>query len=722
MSEQQKNTSLNTSKVAMFRTGKWQVMPQLNSIEDRHNKITLEPNVMNLLCYFTANQGRVLSKQELLQQVWGNTIVSDYAIARTVSQLRKALQDDQADPHYIQTIHKRGYQFIADVNLEPRPTPKKMAPIIFAISGVLVIMTFIVLSQLIFIADIHDENQRKAAGNYQLIPSGDSVISMPGDEIQPSVSASGHLLAYASLQPGKSTHDVFLYDTITDTNHNLTQTAQIDEQFPALSPSGKYLAYFASNHAGHCKLDIHAVYSKEKSTIADCADVVQAPVSWAPDEAYLVAAFADIERSSHAFAKYSFAQANWELLELAGTESILPKLYPKISPSGRYLAFRQGKNPFSQIMITPLDNIYAQPIHQNFGQIEGFAWHSDSKAILFCQRSVQTARTYLAILNTSKPQLVIDQCFPNFTTAADQPVIYYQHQPPVYELVFSSQTSTNPLTFLNTTGNDRYPAFSPDGNKLVFISEAPDEYAVWLADIAAQSTRKITVKASSSWNPSWPNWHPHNNEVIFISNTEKKYVIYHLDLNTNVLSKLLNSEHPLGPASYSLDGTGIFYSKLINCNNFIWKLDLPTNQSTPIANTLGYRPVQLRPNYLLVPTFTALFEINLTTLEAEVISSDINYFNITNWANWQGNIYYYNTNKHQIMPIVMGHSIPDRTLSIFDVPGNSPPDHFSFAGDRALFAHVISHPAETTIYKTNYTDATGPSEYARHIDETTRRP
>jgi transcriptional activator of cad operon len=80
-----------------------------------HNETSskLDPKVADLLNYFIAHAGQVLSRDQLLDDVWAGSIVSDNTISWSVSQLRKALADDSANPKFIQTIPKKGYSFIA---------------------------------------------------------------------------------------------------------------------------------------------------------------------------------------------------------------------------------------------------------------------------------------------------------------------------------------------------------------------------------------------------------------------------------------------------------------------------------------------------------------------------------------------------------------------------------------------------------------------------------
>ena len=76
---------------------------------------TLEPRAFDVLIFLLDHRGRVVEKQELFDRVWKETFVSDGALTRIVNQIRHAVGDDPASPRYIETVHKRGYRLIADV-------------------------------------------------------------------------------------------------------------------------------------------------------------------------------------------------------------------------------------------------------------------------------------------------------------------------------------------------------------------------------------------------------------------------------------------------------------------------------------------------------------------------------------------------------------------------------------------------------------------------------
>lgn len=77
--------------------------------------IHLTSKVFEVLLVLIQNSGRVLDKDELMKQVWEDTIVEEANLKNSISTLRKALGEERGQSIYIQTLPKRGYKFIAPV-------------------------------------------------------------------------------------------------------------------------------------------------------------------------------------------------------------------------------------------------------------------------------------------------------------------------------------------------------------------------------------------------------------------------------------------------------------------------------------------------------------------------------------------------------------------------------------------------------------------------------
>lgn len=100
-------------------------LDEANACLLRHGEtVALAPTPFALLCELARQPGALLSKNDLLDAVWGHQFVSDSVLKTAISNLRTALGDDPAQPRFIETVSRRGYRFIA----APTPVSSMSAP------------------------------------------------------------------------------------------------------------------------------------------------------------------------------------------------------------------------------------------------------------------------------------------------------------------------------------------------------------------------------------------------------------------------------------------------------------------------------------------------------------------------------------------------------------------------------------------------------------------
>ena len=90
--------------------------------------VAVEPQVFDLLVYLVQHHDRVVSKDDLLQAVWGGRIVSDAALAARINAARRALGDNGKAQRWIRTLPRKGVRFIGAVREEAEAAPASSPP------------------------------------------------------------------------------------------------------------------------------------------------------------------------------------------------------------------------------------------------------------------------------------------------------------------------------------------------------------------------------------------------------------------------------------------------------------------------------------------------------------------------------------------------------------------------------------------------------------------
>ena len=95
-------------------------------VEPRHFRIlksgqaqTIEPRAFDVLMFLIEHRDRVVEKQELFDEIWKQSFVTDSALAQEIKNIRRAIGDPGKCPRFIETVRKHGYRFIGQVEQVP---------------------------------------------------------------------------------------------------------------------------------------------------------------------------------------------------------------------------------------------------------------------------------------------------------------------------------------------------------------------------------------------------------------------------------------------------------------------------------------------------------------------------------------------------------------------------------------------------------------------------
>ncbi len=105
----------NSAAQGPFRVGAFIFEPLSGELNGPSGTVHLEPKVVGVLQCLAARAGAVVTRDQLIAEVWGGRPVSDEVLSRCISLLRAAFGDDPRKPAYIRTVPKVGYRLVADV-------------------------------------------------------------------------------------------------------------------------------------------------------------------------------------------------------------------------------------------------------------------------------------------------------------------------------------------------------------------------------------------------------------------------------------------------------------------------------------------------------------------------------------------------------------------------------------------------------------------------------
>src|SRR5277367_2832980 len=105
--------------ITLYRFDQFVLDPARRALSRDDSPVSLTPKAFDVLLFLVQNPNRLVTKEELLQAVWGDTFVEEGNLTQYISHLRKAFGDNSEETRLIVTIARKGYQFAARVTLAP---------------------------------------------------------------------------------------------------------------------------------------------------------------------------------------------------------------------------------------------------------------------------------------------------------------------------------------------------------------------------------------------------------------------------------------------------------------------------------------------------------------------------------------------------------------------------------------------------------------------------
>src|SRR5580698_7421416 len=105
------------TKSFIFRFGDIEVREREFSIVKAAEVLPVEPKAFRVLLMLLRNPQKLISKEELLNAVWGDAAVTENSLTRSIALLRRLLGDESRNPRYIETVATVGYRWVCKVEV-----------------------------------------------------------------------------------------------------------------------------------------------------------------------------------------------------------------------------------------------------------------------------------------------------------------------------------------------------------------------------------------------------------------------------------------------------------------------------------------------------------------------------------------------------------------------------------------------------------------------------
>ena len=569
-----------------LQIGDWWVQPQLNRIAGRGEEHQVEPKVMEVLLRLARQPGAVVSREELLSDVWPDTVVVETAVFRAVSELRRIFDDDPKQPRVIDTVRKRGYRLIARVEplgavpgeeqglrLVPRverleATPDRdqrtaMAPLpgrsrSWRVAGLGALVIAVAAAAAISFRATHVTVDTRSPS----WPAPPTVVASSTDlEYAPALSPDGRGLAYVRGRIESGVEELWkIYVKLPgDTTPRLLNPDTVCESPPAWSPDGGSIAFWRRGK-GEDELAIVPVLGGPARVLTRAYVRADARVSWAGDGSWMAAAWRPNRGASTSI--YRVGTDGETTLLTRPPDGWFGDIDPAVSPDGETVAFVRSSVSGHEQDVYLVAAGGGEPRRLTFDRkpVRGLAWRDSERLVFSSKRSNQYA---LWQVSTATGELrwtgVAEARFPSFADGGE--VLVYEHVEREIN-IWQADVATGavrPEPLIQSTRVDRGPHIRRDGKAIAFSSERTGYSEIWTSDRDGKNPRQITELRQFVTRPRWS---PDGRRLAFSGDIDGNHDIYVIDAPGFSPRRLTHDAASDQAPSWSPDGRWVYFASL----------------------------------------------------------------------------------------------------------------------------------------------------------------
>jgi serine/threonine-protein kinase len=559
-------------------------------------EVPLPPRALAVLAVLLARPGVVIPKQDLLDAVWPGTYVTESSLLEAIRVLRLALGDDRLHPTYIQTVHRRGYRFVATViretspgNREPQvpvaadhPVPGSRLPVpVPFLSGpewrpiVAACLTSLAatVAMAVVLALLGPREVPRPTSRFSIALPDDTAIDPLRGSL--AVSADGRRMVFVALQDGHPR--LFLRSIDRDEPVAIEGTEGAADPF--FSPDGESVGFFA-----HGSLKRIPVTGGAPFPI--CAARSGAGASWSSDGTIV---FGGADGSGLARVPATGGEPVPLASPIAGSLEVR-YVWPEVLPGGRAVIYTSVTLAGSDIALLDLRTGERRYLISS----AAFGRYSPTGHLVFERRGQIEAAPFSA----SEWSLAADPrpIVRGVATAAalEGPRFAFSRAGSLLYVPGRSIDTGDTLHWLNRDGRlERVPLpaiqmahveLAPNQRQLALTMESESGPDLWIGDLQGGPLRRLAGDGPSLG----PAWRPDGLEIAFASSKAGPFNLFIRDAGgRDGALPLTDSPWNQLPTSWSPDGRSLAFTEFHpRTGADIWVLDLPSRTRRPIVRSL----------------------------------------------------------------------------------------------------------------------------------------
>jgi Tol biopolymer transport system component/DNA-binding winged helix-turn-helix (wHTH) protein len=554
--------------------------------------VGLQEQALKVLVELLERPGELVTREHLRGRLWPDGTFVDYehGLNAVINRLRETLGDSAESPHFIQTVPRRGYRFIAPVEQggpasadagaagRGRATARHFSSVMWPV-------VVVAVGAVAGIAMYLSRPGSSPRGSMRTIP----LTSLAGNERHPSFSPDGGQVAFSWDGEKGDNEDIYVKVVGAEVPLRLTTNPAAD-RYPAWSPDGRQIAFVRSSNEANGLFVIAALGGPERriQSLPYTQNDWAAGPSWSPSGKLLALAIRDAPDATSSIVILSLETLEKRTLT-SPPAGAFGDVAPAFSPDGRTLAFSRISEDGGIFVIAVAGGEPRRVTREQHFWLERFAWTPDGRELLFSSSgggpdmssgllrvpaSGGTPQRFgVGGDNAANPAVSLRG---NRLAYVDRRTDANVWQIPVPR---STQPGRSPSQFIASTKHDAGPQFSPDGTRVAFHSDRSGRNEIWLCDADGSNLVQLT----SIGHSGTARWSPDGRQLAFDVLVGGNADIYVIEVEGGLPRRVTTDPSSEGVPSWSNDGRWIYFASNRTGRMEVWKV--PSRGGDPVQVT-----------------------------------------------------------------------------------------------------------------------------------------
>jgi len=575
-------------------------------------QVPLTPKVFDTLVLLVENAPNLVEKNVLMDKLWHNQFVEESNITFNIKMLRKALEDDANSPQFIETVPRRGYRFIAQLNENQvdLDKPKVQKHYLFGLLGLIAFASLFTVASWVWKTDATNFNTPIFSADFK-----STKLTETGKVNHAVISPDGKYVAYTNEAGGKQS--LWLRQISNGKNTEILATAKLPFYGLAFSQDSENIFFTKKESAEEKQLNIYkiSIFGGVPSKIISES---QGEISLTSDDKQIV------------FVRYEkgvYNQNNLMMVDIDGrNEKIIatskaPDVFwaVAVSPNGKKIVAGYGhtNNASQNMKLVEIDTTTGNRQElstQNFFQIGSLSWLENESGFLFTANENLGESGGIWMYNyqnkkvepltkdsTGYVKLSLNKNFDRLvatTLTAD------------FRLFIGDNTNLNKYL---TQARDGF-SFTSDG-KIVYAGDAAGSEDIWIMDENGANQKQLTTDKSLDAYPITSK----DNHIYFASNRSGENQIWRM--NSDGSNQIQLTKKSGGNLLFA-DEKWVYFNSA--SDQFVWKVATDGSEESQLFSQKtgfyqAFSPDGSQMAYLFRNQETNKFEIAVIALDTQKI-------------------------------------------------------------------------------------------------------